>query len=78
MRLEWAAALLVPAVVAFVACEWLRRSRWSRALADEPNERSMHSVPTPRVGGIAILLGALPVATAFAWEALAVDRKSVV
>ncbi len=36
----------------------------SKSLMDIPNERSSHSVPTPRGGGVAIVIGfllALPV-----------------
>lgn len=71
VTLDWVIALLAPALVAFTAAGVLRRSRWAEPLADLPNERSMHATPTPRVGGIAILLGALPVAAIFAWESLA-------
>jgi UDP-N-acetylmuramyl pentapeptide phosphotransferase/UDP-N-acetylglucosamine-1-phosphate transferase len=78
VMLDWAIALLVPALVAFAAAGVLLRSRWAAPLADLPNARSMHATPTPRVGGIAILLGALPIATAFAWESLAVPLACAV
>jgi Fuc2NAc and GlcNAc transferase len=67
-----AAALLLTGV--------LRRYALSRSLLDIPNERSSHSVPTPRGGGVAIVLiflsglpllaiaGALP--TALLWGLL--------
>jgi len=55
-------ALVVPAIVAWIAIALLLRSSLARRLVDRPNERSLHAAPTPRVGGIAILLGALPVA----------------
>lgn len=67
-------------VVAFIASLGLtgvaRRYALSRGLLDRPNERSLHSVPTPRGGGLAIVLvvltgivvmafrGTLPIATA--------------
>ena len=66
MTLAWGLALVVPGVVAGVVIALLRRSRWSSRLADHPNERSLHSLPTPRVGGIGLLVGALPVAAVFA------------
>lgn len=66
MSREWLVALLVPAIVAWVAIAALRRSRWAVPLADHPNERSLHSSPLPRVGGLGIMAGALPVA---AWGA---------
>ena len=65
MRLEWAIALFVPAVVAWAVIALARGSRWAERLADRPNERSLHSVATPRVGGIGLMAGALPVAAAF-------------
>jgi len=69
-------------VVAFIASLAMtgvvRRYALSRGLLDRPNERSLHSVATPRGGGLAIVLvvltgivvmafrGALPIATAVA------------
>jgi UDP-N-acetylmuramyl pentapeptide phosphotransferase/UDP-N-acetylglucosamine-1-phosphate transferase len=54
-----AAALLTPALIALLA-----RTRWAARLADHPNERSLHRHPTPRLGGAAIVLVALPMALA--------------
>jgi len=48
--------------LAAIFCALLLRSQWTRWLSDLPNERSLHSRPTPRVGGIAIMLAALPLA----------------
>lgn len=53
-------ALVAVAVVsAFLAslagCELVRRIAQRRALLDEVNERSLHTVPTPRLGGVAIV-----------------------
>lgn len=53
-------------VTALTAIEVVRRSPLARILVDRPNERSLHYVPTPRVGGLGLLAGALPVALAFA------------
>ncbi|HET7729720.1 MAG TPA: glycosyltransferase family 4 protein [Usitatibacter sp.] len=58
---QWA-LLLLPAVLAAAAIAMLRNSALAPALADRPNERSLHERPTPRVGGIALLGAALPVA----------------
>lgn len=66
MSAQWLAATLVPAVVAFLAIAALRRSPLAARLVDRPNERSLHTVPTPRVGGLGLLAGALPVAAALA------------
>lgn len=39
---------------------WLLKSRLARLVLDNPNARSLHAVPVPRTGGLAIMLGALP------------------
>ena len=65
MNLAWSVALLVPALVAWLAISWLRGSRAANALTDVPNERSLHSAPMPRVGGLGLLAGALPLAAWF-------------
>lgn len=61
----------------------VRRYALSRAVIDTPNERSLHAVPTPRGGGLAIALvvlavhayvvaqGLLPFANGVAWGAAA-------
>jgi Fuc2NAc and GlcNAc transferase len=53
--------LIVAAVfiAAFVLTWILRRYALARSLIDIPNERSSHSVPTPRGGGVAIVLSFL-------------------
>jgi UDP-N-acetylmuramyl pentapeptide phosphotransferase/UDP-N-acetylglucosamine-1-phosphate transferase len=56
-----AAALSVGAV--WLVERWLR----ARALLDHPNDRSSHSVPTPRGGGLGLLAAALPL---LAWAGL--------
>ena len=61
MSRYWIASLL-PAIVAWLAIALLLRSPLARRLVDRPNERSLHARPTPRVGGIGLLLGAIPVA----------------
>lgn len=53
--------ILLPAVFAIsLLLTWiLRRYALSRSLMDIPNARSSHSVPTPRGGGVAIVLAYL-------------------
>src|SRR5712692_7379814 len=58
--------LFLPALLAlavFFAALWLtgrfRRYGLARRLLDIPNERSSHTRPTPRVGGVAIVLTTL-------------------
>ena len=55
-----AAALVLPALLAWAAIALLRRSPLAARLADLPNERSLHAAATPRVGGIGIVLAVLP------------------
>ena len=59
-------AFVLPAALAWLAIAGMRHSVLARRLVDHPNERSLHTQPTPRVGGIGVLMGALPVA---AWVA---------
>src|SRR5687767_677627 len=59
-------AAVLPAVAAAIVIALLRRSRTASWLADLPNERSMHSDPTPRVGGIGVAAGAAPFMLAYA------------
>lgn len=66
MTPQWLAAAFVPAFVAWAVIALLRRSRWARLLADHPNERSLHAASMPRVGGLGIFAGILPIA---AWVA---------
>lgn len=57
---------LAPAIVAiaFMLTLALRRYALSRSLIDIPNSRSSHSVPTPRGGGVAIVVSFLIALTA--------------
>lgn len=52
--------LLVPCGVAYCVAMLLSRTRVAGRLADIPNERSLHVNPTPRVGGLGVMAGALP------------------
>ena len=54
--------VIVCAAAAFtsaIATELYRRVALRRGLIDQPNERSSHTVPTPRGGGVAIVLASL-------------------
>jgi UDP-N-acetylmuramyl pentapeptide phosphotransferase/UDP-N-acetylglucosamine-1-phosphate transferase len=61
MSMMWAAALFAPPVIAWLVIEALRRSRYAALLADVPNERSLHASAMPRLGGLGVMAGALPV-----------------
>ena len=61
-HLLWLAPVV--AALAFLLTWFLRRYALARSLIDIPNARSSHSVPTPRGGGVAIVvsfLAALPI-----------------
>lgn len=66
---------LVPAVaiLALLLTWLLRRYALARSLIDIPNARSSHSVPTPRGGGVAIVISFL-VALPFVWLENAIDN----
>jgi len=73
------AVLLVAFAASALLTGLVRRYALSRAVLDIPNERSLHSAPTPRGGGIAIVVvvglthgacvagGLLPLASGGAW-----------
>ncbi|MDV9033941.1 glycosyltransferase family 4 protein [Pseudomonas sp. RAC1] len=63
---------LFPAVllVALVMTGGLRRYALARSIIDIPNERSSHSVPTPRGGGVAIVVAFLLSLPVFASQSL--------
>ncbi len=62
--------LLLTCIGAWTLTGLLRRYAIAKNLIDIPNERSSHSVPTPRGGGVAIVtlfLAVLPVLNSFDW-----------
>lgn len=54
-------------LVSLVASWSLSRGEWSLVPKDVPNNRSLHEMPVPRAGGVAILLG---FSSAVAWISL--------
>ena len=71
MSIAWVIACVLPGVASALLIAWLRRSALTRALADVPNERSLHGEPRPRVGGIGIMAASLAVAFALTRQELA-------
>src|SRR5258708_31689441 len=68
-RMDWPWTLAVPVGVAAGSSlatagklRWLER----RAILDIPNQRSSHSVPTPRGRGIGVMLAILPALLGYA------------
>lgn len=66
MNTIWLLALVVG--VSFLATGALRKYALARSLIDVPNARSSHSVPTPRGGGVAIVLSFLIALPILAWS----------
>jgi UDP-N-acetylmuramyl pentapeptide phosphotransferase/UDP-N-acetylglucosamine-1-phosphate transferase len=62
VTLPWITAIAVPLVLSWAIIAALRTVRWTQRLEDRPNERSLHADPRRRVGGIGLVLGALPIA----------------
>jgi UDP-GlcNAc:undecaprenyl-phosphate/decaprenyl-phosphate GlcNAc-1-phosphate transferase len=52
-------AFLVAAVIAWTLVPLAERLAWKIGAIDSPNERSLHTQPTPKLGGLAILVGIL-------------------
>ena len=58
--------MLIGLVMAGLLTGWARRYALSSELLDHPNDRSSHTTPTPRGGGIAIVASCLLLAIALA------------
>lgn len=50
---------IVAAVVTFMLTHILLSSRTAKKIQDIPNERSLHTAPVPRIGGLALIVGVL-------------------
>lgn len=67
------------AVVAAVLTGWLARWLRRRGIVDVPNERSSHSSPTPRGGGLAVLAAAaFTLAGMHAWQGVPVPHAWII
>jgi UDP-N-acetylmuramyl pentapeptide phosphotransferase/UDP-N-acetylglucosamine-1-phosphate transferase len=56
-------------LLAYVGVQWIRRYAEHRRILDHPNERSSHDVPTPRGGGLGIVVLVLVVGLLFLIDA---------
>ena len=65
-------APLASALAAYLVIRWLLASALARHFADHPNDRSLHSAPVPRTGGIGIMAGVAVAALVSAWGAVPV------
>ncbi len=66
MNASLLAAAIAPAIIAWLAIRLELTTRHAVRASDRPNERSLHDVPRPRLGGIGAMVAALPWA---AWQA---------
>ena len=57
--MQWIAALALPAAIAAAVIVLAMRTALRNRLVDRPNERSLHVEPTPRLGGLGVMAGAL-------------------
>ncbi|RMQ45411.1 Glycosyl transferase, group 4 protein [Pseudomonas cichorii] len=64
---EWLSVIAV-ALLSLVLTAVLRRYALSRSLMDVPNARSSHTIPTPRGGGVAIVVAFLLSILLLAWD----------
>ena len=60
-------SLLVASLASLIVTGYLRRYALKRCLMDMPNSRSSHAVPTPRGGGMAIVLVMISTVVALGW-----------
>lgn len=72
--ISWLLCSIVVLLAAFSLTWVVRRYALARSLMDVPNARSSHSVPTPRGGGVAIVVGFL---AALLWMMLDGDVEVV-
>jgi len=76
---EALAQYLVAAVATSTFVTWVVRAiALRRQLFDQPNERSAHTRPTPRLGGIGIMVAFLCAATVRAYELERVDALVII
>ncbi|SEQ93048.1 Fuc2NAc and GlcNAc transferase [Pseudomonas sp. NFACC02] len=73
MNRWWFAVVVI--AVSYVLTYCLRRYALHKSLLDIPNDRSSHTVPTPRGGGVAIVVSYLA-ALAYGYGAALVDQSS--
>jgi UDP-GlcNAc:undecaprenyl-phosphate GlcNAc-1-phosphate transferase len=50
---------LIAALVAFILTHFLLSNKVAKKMQDVPNERSLHSKPVPRIGGVGLMAGVL-------------------
>ncbi|MCF5605653.1 MraY family glycosyltransferase [Pseudomonas syringae] len=67
--IEWLSVIAI-ALLSLILTSLLRKYALARSLIDTPNARSSHSVPTPRGGGVSIVVAFLLALSVLAWAGL--------
>lgn len=57
--MHYLVAPIVPFLVVFGMLRWLLKGAMAAAVLDHPNQRSLHTRPIPRTGGLALMTGVL-------------------
>jgi Fuc2NAc and GlcNAc transferase len=68
VKFDTALTALVALLLGFLLTGIMRKLALSHGVVDVPNERSSHSTPTPRGGGVAIVLTTFAASAALAWR----------
>ena len=58
LNVVWMAPV-VACVVAFISLKLILKAKLANEVMDQPNDRSLHTLPVPRVGGLGIIIGLL-------------------
>ena len=74
MLLAALAGAIVTATMTPILAAWARRGNY----LDIPNHRSSHAVPTPRIGGVALVLGVSTGALILDLSGTGLDRRTVI
>ncbi|WPN99861.1 glycosyltransferase family 4 protein [Pseudomonas sp. MUP55] len=73
----WWLIVIVVFIISFLMTAGLRRYALARSIIDIPNARSSHSVPTPRGGGVSIVLSFLLTLPFLSWLHIGSSNGSI-
>ncbi len=71
--IEWLSVIAI-AFVSLLLTALLRKYALARSLIDVPNARSSHSTPTPRGGGVSIVVTFVMAMAVLAWAGIYLHR----
>jgi len=75
--MNYGGLILIEVLVSFALTFYLRRYALHKSLLDIPNARSSHSTPTPRGGGVAIVVSHILAITLMVWAGM-LDRYAFI